>query len=63
MKKDGDVKMIQENRMFWMCLGVGWVSTACAVSVAIYITKDAAPLFALIIPAIVGVFPFERNIP
>lgn len=55
--------MSQENHMFWfwICLGVGWTSTAFAVSVAIYVTKDATPLFAMSIPAIAGMIPFASN--
>jgi len=30
-----------------------WISTAVAVSVAVYITKSAKPLFAMIIPAFI----------
>jgi len=47
--------------MFWICLGVGWISTALAVSVAIYVIKQAEPLFAMIIPAVIGVIPFAPN--
>ena len=53
--------MNQENRMFWICLGIGWISTAFAVSVAIYITKSVIPLWAMIIPAVIGVIPFAPN--
>ncbi|WP_160675958.1 hypothetical protein [Clostridium sp. C8-1-8] len=30
-----------------------WVSTALAVSVAVYVTKSAAPLFAMLIPTFI----------
>lgn len=30
-----------------------WISTAVAVSVAVYITKSAMPLFAMTIPAFI----------
>ncbi|EQB86375.1 hypothetical protein J2Z44_002953 [Clostridium punense] len=32
-------------------LAIAWIVTAIAVSIAIYVTKDSYPLFAMAIPA------------
>ncbi len=32
---------------------IAWISTGIAVSVAIYITKGATPLLAMLIPALI----------
>lgn len=32
-------------------IAIAWVSTAIAVSIAVYITKDSYPLIAMAIPA------------
>jgi len=41
------VKLMKKTTM----LAIAWIVTAIAVSIAIYITKDSYPLFAMAIPA------------
>ncbi len=38
----------------WTVIAITWITTAVAVSLAVYITKDATPLWGMIIPALVS---------
>lgn len=39
---------------------LAWISTGLAVSIGIYITKDVAPLWAMLIPACIS-FSSDNN--
>lgn len=41
--------------MIYLAYGVAWISTAIAVSIGIYYTKDVNCLWALLLPAYIGI--------
>lgn len=47
--------------MAYIAYGVAWLSTGAAVSIAIWITKSAAPLWAMLIPAFIQI-EHKKNI-
>jgi len=40
--------------MLYLAYGIAWLSTGIATSIGIYITKDPTCLWAMLIPAMIG---------
>lgn len=47
--------------MAYLAYGLAWLSTGIAVSVAIWITKSATPLWAMLIPALISITSTGKN--
>ena len=47
--------------MIWFAYAMVWISTSVAVSVGIYLTHSAWCLWALLIPALVGIKYNEKG--
>lgn len=41
--------------MAYLAYGLAWLSTGIAVAVAVWVTKSAMPLWALLIPILISV--------
>ena len=44
-----------KSKLIWIAYSMMWISVSLAVSVAVYITKSAAPLWTFLIPAMIRV--------
>ena len=44
-----------KSKLIWVAYSMMWISVSLAVSVAVYTTKSAAPLWTFLIPAMIGV--------
>ena len=44
-----------KSKLIWVAYSMMWISVSLAVSVAVYITKSAAPLWTFLIPAMIRV--------
>jgi hypothetical protein len=45
----------------WVAYAMVWLSTSIAVSVAIYFTHSAMPLWAMLIPTIIDISTDEKR--
>jgi len=43
------------NKWAYIAYAMAWLSTGLAVSIAIYITKSATPLWAMLIPTFISI--------
>jgi hypothetical protein len=47
--------------MAYLAYGLAWLSTGIAVSVAIWVTKSATPLWAMLIPGCLSISNSKRD--